>query len=261
MRRYFKTTTALLTLLAFLTSFVGFIHSSQPPQMHTGADGVYCNQCHSTNPLNNPGGSVAVTGIPDNFTAGVSYNFSLTTNHSTADRVRWGFSIEARNSQGMAVGTFSTTNANADLNGAELSHKSAVSTGMQASYTYNNLIWTAPANVSPNDENITFYFVGNAANGSGSSGDFIYAGTKSVRLLKSAIYTFTGNGNWDNPTNWSNNQVPPLILTGPATIVIDPPAGSECVLNVEQHLQGGATFTVKEGKAFRIIGGLFINNQ
>ncbi len=260
MRRYLKTAAALLTLLAFLSSFEGLIYSFQPPQGHTGADGVYCNQCHSTNQLNNPGGSITIAGLPANgYTAGTSYNFSLTNTHSVANRVRWGFSIEARNSQNVAVGTFSTTNPNAGLNGAELSHKSAVSTGMQASYTYDNLTWTAPVNPSLADENITFYFVGNAANGSGTAGDFIYAGTQSITILKSTTYTFTGNGNWDNADNWSNKTIPSTILTGTANIVIDPPAGSECVLNVEQHIEGSATFTIKEGKAFRIVGGLMIN--
>jgi len=260
MRRYIKTTAVMLTLLAFLSSFERLIYSSVPPEGHTGADGAYCTQCHNSNSLNSGGGNVTVTGLPANtYTAGASYNFSLTTLHGVANRVRWGFSIEARNSLGMAVGTFSTTNPNAGLNGSELSHKNAVSTGMQASFTYDNLTWTAPSNPSPDDEDITFYFTGNAANGGGTGGDFIYAGTKLITLLKSVTYTFTGNGNWDSPANWSNNTVPPMVLTGPSNIIIDPPAGSECVLNAEQHIGAGATFTVKEGKSFRIAGGLIIN--
>jgi len=250
----------MLITFALLSSFEELISSSQPPQGYTGAGGVYCNQCHSTNPLNNAGGGIAIQGLPANgYNAGQAYDFSLTTTHSLPNRLRWGFSIEARNSMGVNVGTFSTTNANAGLNGVELSHRNAVSTVMQAAFTYNNLKWTAPASPSANDENITFYFVGTAANGSGSSGDFIYSGTRLITLLKSVIYTFTGNGNWNVPANWSNNIVPPLTLTGTSNIVIDPPAGSECILNVEQHVSSGATFTIKQGKAFRIAGGLIIN--
>lgn len=259
MKKYFKTTVVIIFLFVFLSSFEALVNSFQPPQGHTGADGVYCNQCHSTNPLNSAGGSVVVTGLPSTgFTGGTTYNFSLVTTHSQADRNRWGFSIEARNSLNQSVGTFSTTNANADINGSELSHKSAVVTSSQSAFTYTNLAWTAPANPSVNDQTITFYFVGNAANGVGSSGDFIYSGTKVINL-QTPIYTFIGNGNWDNPANWSNNTLPPATLSGNASIIIEPPVGSECILNVVQRIQAGAVFTVKEGKAFRIIGDLIIN--
>lgn len=250
-------------LIISLCSFDTLIRSFQPPQGHTGADGAYCTQCHSTNQLNNPGGGVQVTGLPDgNYTAGTSYNFSITINHSAVDRKRWGFSIEARNSANQPVGTFSTTNAHAGINGVELSHLSAETfTAFSSTYTYTNLTWTAPANPGPNDANITFYFVGNAANGNGNSlGDFIYSNTKAVSLLANQTYTFTGSGNWSNPANWSNNTVPPSTITGSATIIIDPFAEGECVLDVEQHISSSATLTVAQGKIFRVQGNLVINN-
>ena len=240
-----------------LSSFATLIHSLAPPQGYTGADGNYCTNCHLGNALNNSGGNVTVNGLPGNgYTAGTAYAFSLTTTHGVADRKRWGFSIAARNTLNEDVGTFSTTNSNAAINGAELSHAPAVSTLSQSSYTYDNLTWTAPVNPGTNDNNITFYYVGNAASGSGSTGDYIYAGTKIISLA--LVYTFTGNGNWDNPANWSNNNVPPATISSNTSIIIDPPADGECVLNVMQQIQGTATFTVKEGKKFRILGGLII---
>lgn len=253
----------LSLLIISLCSFESVIRSFQPPQGHTGADGVYCNQCHSTNPLNNPGGSVQVTGLPDgNYTAGTAYNFNITINHSAIDRKRWGFSIEARNSANQPVGTFSTTNTHAANNGQELSHLSAQTFATNSSsYTYNNLTWTAPQNPGTNDNNITFYFVGNAANGNGSNtDDFIYSNTKSISLLQNQTYTFTGSGNWSNPGNWSNNMVPPSVITGSATIIINPVEEGECVLDVEQHISSSATLTVVAGKQFRIQGNLTINN-
>jgi hypothetical protein len=253
----------LCLLTVSLCSFETLIRSSQPPQGHTGASGSYCTNCHATNPLNNPGGSVQVTGLPDgNYTAGTAYNFSININHSAADRKRWGFSIEARNSANQAVGTFSTTNTNAANNGLELSHFNAQNfAAATSSYTYNNLTWTAPANPGPNDANITFYFVGNAANGNGfNSGDFIYSNTKSISLLANLTYTFTGSGNWSNPANWSNNTIPPATITGSATIIIDPIAEGECVLDVQQHISNNATLTVAEGKLFRIQGNLTVTN-
>lgn len=255
-----------LIVLSFLTvslcSFETLIRSFQPPQGHTGANGVYCNQCHSGNQLNSPGGSVQVSGLPDTYTAGTTYNFSITISHSAANRRRWGFSIEARNSANQVVGTFASTNAHAAINGSELSHFSAETFANNSdSYTYNNLSWTAPANPGANDNGITFYFVGNAANGTGSNaGDFIYSNTKTISLLANQTYTFTGSGNWSNPANWSNNMVPPSTITGSAVIIIDPADEGECVLDVEQHISSSATLTIAEGKKFRVSGNLVINN-
>jgi hypothetical protein len=259
MKRFFKTYIVMLVLFVFLSSFAGFISSFQPPQGYAGADGSYCTDCHNSFQLNNAGGGIVVTGLPEaGYTPGATYNFSLTTTHSASDRKRWGFSIVARNAFNQTVGSFGSTNANAAINGSELSHRSAVSTTAKSSFTYSNLSWTAPANPTANDQTITFYFVGNAANGTGSTaGDFIYADMKVISLLP-PTYTFIGNGNWDNPANWSNNTLPPKILTGNATIIIDPPFGSECILNIEQHIQNGATFTVKEGKNFTISGDLIM---
>ncbi|MEP6674407.1 MAG: hypothetical protein ABJA78_04605 [Ferruginibacter sp.] len=73
--------------------------------------------------------------------------------------------------------------------------------------------------------------------------------------IAGTTYTFNGNGNWDNPANWSNNTVPPAVLPAGSQIVIDPSAG-ECVLNVTQTVSAGATLTVKTGKIFRIPGNL-----
>lgn len=159
-------------------------YSSQPPQGYSGVNGFYCNSCHA-GALNQLGGMVTATGLPDSYVAGSTYNFSITITHSVADRIKWGFSIEARNSANQSVGTFSTINPNAAPNGSgnELSHFNAVTTGPQASFTYDNLMWTAPAIPGINDQNITFYFVGNAANGNGAnSGDFIYASTSASVL-------------------------------------------------------------------------------
>lgn len=260
MRKNFITLSVVLILFVLLSSFSVLISSFRPPQGYTNADGDNCTACHNTNQLNSNGGSVALTGLPEaGYTPGTAYTFSLTTTHRTADRRRWGFSIVARNSANQQVGTFSSTNANAGINGAELSHQTAVSTGAQSSHTYNNLIWTAPANPGPSDQNITFYFVGNAANGSGTGGDFIYAGTQTItRLQVSPTYTFIGTGSWDEPSNWSNNTPPPPIITGTATIVIDPIGDGECVIDQPKTFGSNVTFIVKEAKKLRIAGDLIV---
>jgi hypothetical protein len=73
------------------------------------------------------------------------------------------------------------------------------------------------------------------------------------------VYTFTGNGNWDVPSNWLNNALPPVVLNDIDQIVIDPIVNGECVLNVLQTVSTGANITVVNGKKFRILSNLSIN--
>jgi len=196
MRKNLPITILLMVILTVFSSFIISLHkpffSSAAPTGFTGATGGYCIGCHGGNALNSAGGSVSVSGLPTgSYTAGTAYNFSITSTHSAANRGRWGFAIAARNSAGVQVGTFSTTNPNASVNGNELGHSNAVATALQSSYTYNNLTWTAPAAPGPNDANITFYYTGNAANGTGSTaGDFIYAGSISNVVLPVTLSYF-----------------------------------------------------------------------
>jgi hypothetical protein len=168
-----------ITLSSFFQSAKHPTFSGQAPEFYTGAQGNTCNSCHGGNPLNNAGGSIVATGLPTGtYVAGTTYNFSIQTTHANADRTRWGFAIRAINSAGAPVGTFSTTNPNAAINGDELGHSNAASTtGGANTFTYSNLRWTAPSSPSAQDQNISFYFVGNAAANGGTSGDFIYAAT------------------------------------------------------------------------------------
>ena len=187
-------------------------NSSAPPTGNTGATGTYCNGCHSGFALNSAGGSVAVTGLPSGgYVPSTVYNLTLQINHSAANRKRWGFAMKAVNSGGASVGTFSSTNANAGISGTELRHNNAVSTGNASTYTYNNLKWTAPASASGT---VTFYYVGNAASGTGdgSGGDYIYAGSTVVTLpieLKSFVAT-TDNNNvvlkWQTANEVNSNH-------------------------------------------------------
>jgi len=176
----------LLSLIATAGIFQSAVlkgnFSSVPPEGYTGASGDYCVSCHSSFSLNSGGGSVVATGLPSGaYVPGQAYNFTLKISHGAADRKRWGFSIKAVNSVGAQIGTFTSTNANAAPNGEELSHNNAVTTANSNNYTYTNLKWIAPASPGANDHNVTFYYVGNAANGNGNNqGDYIYSGSTSV---------------------------------------------------------------------------------
>lgn len=67
-----------------------------------------------------------------------------------------------------------------------------------------------------------------------------------------AVYTFTGNGNWSSSANWFDNKIPPAILFPGSEIVIDPPLGQKCILNIPYFLNPGARLTIKPGKLFEV---------
>lgn len=71
-------------------------------------------------------------------------------------------------------------------------------------------------------------------------------------------YTFTGDGNWDEPSNWMNNEIPPAILSGNSQIIIDPVLNGECILNVDQTINSGSSIIIKADKNFRVPGNLEI---
>ncbi len=190
-------------------------NSSVPPRGYTGATGNYCSSCHSSFSLNSGGGSVVVGGLPiGGYVPGNFYALSVTINHGTSDRKRWGFSLKVVDGSGNYVGAVNSTNANAKrqgtLNDTELSHFSAASTLAGANtYTYNNLSWNAP---SPSVGPVTFYYVGNAGdNLSGSSGDYIYSGSTVVALpidLKEFKATIDNNIvvlNWQTASEINSN--------------------------------------------------------
>ncbi len=74
----------------------------------------------------------------------------------------------------------------------------------------------------------------------------------------SRIYRFTGVGNWNVSSNWSNNTLPPTQLSAGSQIIIDPPAGQNCILNIPFTLPPGTKITVISGKNFVIKGKLTV---
>jgi hypothetical protein len=76
--------------------------------------------------------------------------------------------------------------------------------------------------------------------------------------LASVVYTFNGNGNWDDAANWVNQSVPPASLNPGNQIIINPVDGGECVLNISYTVSPGAVFIVMAGKQFSLPGNLSI---
>ena len=172
---------------SFLIS-ADILNSNNVEPGYTGADGITCNNCHGGNEVNSPGGSVVINDLPATYTPGTTYNFSVTINHSSANRRRWGFAMKAV-ANGKPSGTFSTINNNVYIimPEREIGHSAAPTTPFSASYTFNGLSWTAPLSPTADEKNITFYVAGNAANGSGSSSDFIYTATRSMTQTNTSL--------------------------------------------------------------------------
>ncbi len=75
-------------------------------------------------------------------------------------------------------------------------------------------------------------------------------------------YTFNGNGDWDNPANWTNNTIPPSTLTAPNKIVINPAPGGVCnLVNIaggQQIINPGAQLIVNTNAKILVPGNLII---
>ncbi len=82
--------------------------------------------------------------------------------------------------------------------------------------------------------------------------------TISGATAQSITYTFTGNGNWDDAANWSNNKIPPTTLPVFSIIIIDHIEGGQCLLNVSQNLATGSSIIVNAGKNIVVPGSLII---
>jgi hypothetical protein len=61
---------------------------------------------------------------------------------------------------------------------------------------------------------------------------------------------FTGNGNFSDPANWLNNVSPFSAGQKNIDIIIDPPTGGQCILDIPFVFEKDMTVTVVEGKVF-----------
>lgn len=67
------------------------------------------------------------------------------------------------------------------------------------------------------------------------------------------MYTFTGWGDWNNPGNWQNNQLPPSTLPTGDYIVIQ---NGECTLSGSQTISSGAFLVIRNGSTLKVNGSL-----
>ena len=163
-------------------------NSGGPPPARTGAPGVgeftcALSGCHDTFALNTGGGSVAVSGLPDNYTPGQDYTVTVTV--TFAGRRIFGFQTTLIDDQGRAAGTITPTDTNRtflqsrEIGGNLRRYIQHNGNGnAQSSWSFR---WTAP---NPAVGRITAYAAGNATNANGGdTGDNIYTTSKPMQPM------------------------------------------------------------------------------
>ncbi|MEO6668320.1 MAG: hypothetical protein ABIN36_02520 [Ferruginibacter sp.] len=73
---------------------------------------------------------------------------------------------------------------------------------------------------------------------------------------KPFIYTFTGNGDWNDPINWSPALVAPAIIPRGVIVAIDPLPTGECIHNGNITIKAGAKLIVQPDKKLTVKGNL-----
>ena len=151
-----------------------------PPADRSGVSGVTCSTsgCHNDLPANAGEGSVLITGLPAEWTPGVTYPLQVLVSHSGASR--YGFQMTAVDSNGAQAGRFvigTGTAIEADSVGGEtIQH---IQHSFSATNNTFSFSWTAPETSSTGA--VKFNVAANAANGDSTRyGDFIYSTETSV---------------------------------------------------------------------------------
>lgn len=156
------------------------------PNVTGGFGEQTCRLCHFDNPLNAPGGTLTLAGVPAAFTPGSVYPITVTIAHE--DMRRGGFEIAARfasgKQKGRQAGTWKLTDNRTQLiPGAVdkaltfVQHNLAGSRTATAGANSWTIEWTAPSDASAP---VQFNVAANASNNDDSPlGDYIYV--KSAR--------------------------------------------------------------------------------
>lgn len=171
-------------------------NSSGPAASRTGAPGIgsysaelNCTSsgCHSTYALNSGPGVFTISGLPAYYWPDQEVTVTVTMNQ--ASRSAYGFQLTALDPQGNRAGAFTSSDNRTQLaNGTgsfsgrryiQHSYTGISPNGAnQASWTFK---WKAPSTPAGK---VTFYAAGNAANGTGTSGnDYIYTTSRSIEPL------------------------------------------------------------------------------
>lgn len=224
-----------LTSAALLVATGAMPNSQGAPSGRTGAPGsqTCADGCHTGNPLNAVGGR-AFLSAPATYVPGEAVDLTLRVERE--GQVRFGMSITVQDASGLFVGTWEPVPGEAtnfsEFGGdpTHLTHEPAPS--VNDGHTW-RLRWIPPAqDVGP----VTFYAAGNAANGFGNFGDFIY--TTSLSLSAS-----TG----------TDMETIPDVLPFRVASVYPMPAGRETTFEVQADRPAAARIHVYDASGREVM--------
>lgn len=158
-------------------------YPEDPPTAHTGGFGEpTCQRCHFDQPVNAPGGVLALGGVPEAYAAGRRYR--LTVQLAKPAQRRGGFQMAVRFADGTQAGILEPQDDRVaavweDSSAVQYAHHTDAGTRLAAPDTAQwMLAWTAPAEA---EGRVVFHVTANAANDDASEfGDFVYTGAWAI---------------------------------------------------------------------------------
>ncbi|MBI4471460.1 MAG: hypothetical protein HY646_02255 [Acidobacteria bacterium] len=174
----YKHTFLFTFVLGLVWAGLLFGYQNGPDPASNGVFGqAACNAsgCHVGNPLNATGGSLALSGLPEQWSPGQTYPLTITVSRSGA--VKYGFQLSAVSDSGNTqAGTLAAGNNRVSVitsAGVQYAQHNAIATTVAPFTGVFTVNWTAPASASVGA--VRFNLAGNAANGNfQNTGDFVY---------------------------------------------------------------------------------------
>ena len=141
------------------------------------------SNCHNSFTLNSGSGSVTISStdlVNWNYTPGQTYNISVTVDQAGIDL--FGFGFEALASDGSNAGTLTAGTGSHAVNATVAGNSRRTLTQTQnGGATSNSHTWNFTWHAPTTGMDVTFYAVGNAANGNGGrTGDYIYTTSQAL---------------------------------------------------------------------------------
>ncbi|GAB5537066.1 MAG: hypothetical protein Rubg2KO_33150 [Rubricoccaceae bacterium] len=191
-----------------------------------GGEPTTCAVCHTGRDLNDPqGGGSIIIDAPGSAVPGETITISITLVNNTpqvGSEKRQGFLATLKNpADSLFVGGFTLPDPSllqqASGNEAYVTHTTAGN--KETTWTFQ---WTAPSTDVPSE--VVIYTAGNAANGSGLGGDFIYTDTHTVSLAGVAVEE---GPSADSGMEWASLYPNPVRSSARAELVLDSPMHAE----------------------------------
>lgn len=174
-------------------------YAEGPPAARTGAPGEgTCHGCHASYDINDPSGSVTISGLPDSYIPGgdpVTLTVTVAQDGTNGAGINWGFEITVLDANNVFACDRDRCDDTLVPTDPTTQSDSLLVSGMRRFYVkqtlegtfYNpdgapcatwNIAWTPPdTDLGP----VTFYVAGNAGNGDGLfSGDYIFVNSQTV---------------------------------------------------------------------------------